>query len=54
MTFVVSLVRVGVKRDVTISDHKLKSRSHLTGILKQKEKIISSYESLNNKLRNTD
>ncbi len=43
----------GVKREVIISDHKLKTRSHLTEILKQKEKIINTYESLNKKFKNS-
>src|SRR5260370_17951855 len=43
----------GVKRDVIINEHKLKSRSHLTEILKRKEKIIDSYESLNKKYKNS-
>ena len=42
----------GVRRDVIISDHKLNSRSHLTEILKQKEKIVNTYESLNKKFKN--
>jgi hypothetical protein len=38
-----------VKRDEIISKYKLKSSSHLTKLIKQKERIIESYERLNAK-----
>ena len=36
----------GVSRELIISGHHLKSRSHLNEIIKNKEKIVNNYEKL--------
>ena len=42
-------LKSGTKRDLIISEYKLKSHSHLTEILKNERKIIEKYESVSDK-----
>jgi hypothetical protein len=42
-------IKSGVKRDLLLSEYKLRSYSHLTEIMKKEEKIIEKYQSISNK-----
>ena len=45
---IINKIKSGLKRQQLLVDYEIKSNSHLTQLLKSKEKIIENYESVIN------